>query len=177
MATPPRPISLPAATSGDTALPGRVDTGGGWRATTAPPEVTARVGLAGELLVGEWIQHQFGYPPEVTWKSSYRRTLFPEDGDDGLGYDFEVNSPTRPILIEVKATSNATPQIALGESEVRRAQALAADEEYLVAFVTHALDPARRRLHIIPNPLAAGGFEFYRVAGRSMRLKFHLPGS
>ncbi|MEV0570315.1 DUF3883 domain-containing protein [Dactylosporangium sp. NPDC050588] len=174
LATPPRPIALPAAPPGDPARPGAAG-GGGWRATTAPPEVTARIGLAGELLVGEWIQHQFGYPPETTWKSGYRRTRFPEDGHDGLGYDFLVNSPEMRILIEVKATIDATLQIALGESEVRRAQTLATDEEYLIAFVTHALDPARRRLHILPNPLAAGGFEFYRVAGRSMRLQFQLP--
>ncbi|WP_345133402.1 sacsin N-terminal ATP-binding-like domain-containing protein [Dactylosporangium darangshiense] len=175
LATPPRPVALPATPPRDPALLRAPGSGGGWRAITVPPEVTARVGLAGELLVGEWIQHQFGYPPETTWKSAYRQTRFPEDGDDRLGYDFLVNSPEKRILIEVKATTDATLQIALGESEVRKAQALAADEEYLIAFVTHALDPARRRLHILPNPLAAGGFEFYRVAGHSMRLQFQLP--
>ncbi|GAA0902733.1 hypothetical protein Vau01_111840 [Virgisporangium aurantiacum] len=175
LATPPQPIALPAAPPGNPGRSGTAGTGGGWRAPTAPPEVTARVGLAGEILVGEWIQHQFGYPPETTWKSRYRRTRFPEDGDDGLGYDFLVNAQDKRILIEVKATVDATLQIALGESEVRRAQTLAADEEYLIAFVTHALDPARRRLHILPNPLAAGGFGFFRVTGRSMRLRFQLP--
>ncbi|MFI6758848.1 protein NO VEIN domain-containing protein [Micromonospora sp. NPDC050417] len=138
--------------------------------------MTARVGLAGELLVGEWVHHQFGYPPETTWRSAYRRTRFPEDGDDRLGYDFLVTTPDKRLLIEVKATTDAVPEIALGESEVRRAQALAEDEEYLIAFVVHAhaLDPARRRLHILPNPLAAGGFEYYRVAGSSMRIQFQL---
>lgn len=104
-----------------------------------------------------------------------RSRLLAEDGEDGLGYDFLLNAPDERILIEVKATIDATPQIALGESEVRRAQALAADEQYLIAFVTHALDLARRRLHILPNPLATGGFEFYRAAGRRIRLQFQLP--
>ncbi|GIF23408.1 hypothetical protein BJ973_000234 [Actinoplanes tereljensis] len=176
LATPAQPVSLPPAPPGNTGQH-HTASGGGWSYTTMAPEVTSRVGLAGELLVGEWIEHQFGYPPETTWKSGYRRTQFPENGDDRLGYDFEVNLPEKRILIEVKATSDAIPQIALGESEVRRAQALAADEEYLIAFVTNALDPARRRLYILQNPLAAGGFEFYRVAGRSMRLQFRLPAS
>lgn len=173
LATPPQPVTLSGALRSHP-TPGGTGGGGGWRAITAPPEVIERVGLAGELLVAEWIQHQFGYPPETTWRSAYRRTCFPDDGDDRLGYDFLVTTPDKRLLIEVKATTDAVPQIALGESEVRRAQALAADEEYLVAFVTHALDPARRRLHVLPNPLATGGFEYYRVAGRSMRLQFQL---
>ncbi|MFC8849463.1 MULTISPECIES: sacsin N-terminal ATP-binding-like domain-containing protein [unclassified Micromonospora] len=175
LATPPLPSAPPTTLPREPTRTGGSSLGGGWRATTAPPEVTARVGLAGELLVGEWIQHRFGYPPETTWKSGYRRIRFPDDGDDGLGYDFLVNTTDKRILIEVKATTDITLQITLGESEVRRAQALAADEEYLIAFVTDALDPVRRRLHILPNPLATGGFEFYRVAGRSMRLQFRLP--
>ncbi|WP_344648734.1 sacsin N-terminal ATP-binding-like domain-containing protein [Cryptosporangium japonicum] len=175
LATPPQPTAPPRTPAGGSTRTGGSGIARGWRATNAPPEVTARVGLAGELLVGEWIQHQFGYPPETTWKSSNRRTKFADDGDDSLGYDFLVNISNKRILIEVKATTDTTPQFSLGESEVRRAQALADDEEYFIAFVTNALDPARRRLHILTNPLAAGGFEFYRVAGRSLRLQFPQP--
>jgi hypothetical protein len=175
LATPPQPVAPLTTLPSDLTRTGGPGMGGSWRANNVPPEVTARVGLAGELLVGEWIQHRFGYPPETTWKSGYRRTRFPDDGDDGLGYDFLVNTPGKRILIEVKATTDTAFQIALGESEVCRAQALADDEEYLIGFVTDALDPARRRLHILPNPLATGGFQFYRVAGRSMRLQFRLP--
>ncbi|GAA0902311.1 DUF3883 domain-containing protein [Virgisporangium aurantiacum] len=172
--TPPHPAALtpmPLPTSSS----GRRLGGSDWQVTPAPPELTARVGLAGELIAGEWIEHHFRLPPEVTWVSANRRSRFPDGrADDTLGYDFEVPLGDRRILIEVKATKEAAAQITLGESEVRTAQSLKPHEEYWILFVTHALEPERHRVHILPNPLAPGGLNHYQVAGRSLRLLFQL---
>lgn len=43
-----------------------------------------------------------------------------------------------------------TFEFALGESEVKRASDLSEDEEYVIVLVTHALSPARRRIHPLP---------------------------
>ncbi|MFE2612302.1 protein NO VEIN domain-containing protein [Micromonospora chalcea] len=165
-------MPLPAPSSG------RARGGSGWQVTSAPPEVTARIGLAGELIAGEWIEHHFRLPPEVTWVSANRRSRFPDGrADDTLGYDFEVPLGERRLLIEVKATKEAAAQITLGESEVRTAQSLEPHEEYWILFVTHALEPERHRVHVLPNPLAPGGLTHYQVAGHSLRLLFQLPGA
>ncbi|MCO1593819.1 DUF3883 domain-containing protein [Micromonospora sp. RHAY321] len=169
-ALPPMPLPAPSS--------GRARGGSGWQVTSAPPEVTARIGLAGELIAGEWIEHHFRLPPEVTWVSANRRSRFPDGrADDTLGYDFEVPLGDRRLLIEVKATKEAAAQITLGESEVRTAQSLEPHEEYWILFVTHALEPERHRVHVLPNPLAPGGLTHYQVAGHSLRLLFQLPGA
>ncbi|GHH42180.1 sacsin N-terminal ATP-binding-like domain-containing protein [Lentzea cavernae] len=148
---------------------------GSWRATSAPPEKLRTIGLAGEAFVAEWLRHRFGLPPEDTWESGFRADVFADGrGDDSLGYDFRVATPETTWLFEVKSTTDDVPQLALGESEVRRAGDLAPYEQYLIVFVTHVLDPARRRIHVLPNPLEPGGMRYYRVAGRSMRLQFDL---
>lgn len=103
--------------------------------------MTARIGLVGELLVGEWIHRTYKLLPEVTWVSGNRRIRFTDDkANDSLGYAFLVVLDDVRLLVEVKATKDGTPQITLGESEVRRAQNVKQDERYLIAF-THALDP------------------------------------
>ena len=175
--TPPQPAALPPMPLPASPF-GRSRGGSGWQVTSAPPEVTARIGLAGELIAGEWIEHHFQLPPEATWVSANRRSRFPDGrADDTLGYDFEVPLGDRRLLIEVKATKDAAAQITLGESEVRAAQSLEPHEEYWILFVTHALEPERHRVHVLPNPLAPGGLTHYQVAGHSLRLLFQLPGA
>ncbi|GAB3861588.1 sacsin N-terminal ATP-binding-like domain-containing protein [Dactylosporangium cerinum] len=177
MNTPPQPAALPPMPL-PASSSGRNRGGSGWQVTSAPPEVTARIGLAGELIAGGWIEHHFQLPPEVTWVSANRRSRFPDGrADDTLGYDFEIPLGDRRLLIEVKATKEAAAQITLGESEVRTAQSLEPHEDYWILFVTHALEPDRHRVHVLPNPLAPGGLTHYQVAGRSLRLLFQLPGA
>ena len=146
-----------------------------WRAAGAPLEKTKAIGLAGEVVVGEWLRHQFGVSPEDTWVSGYRRDVLADGkGDDALGYDFKVVTPDRTWLFEVKATTDEEQQFAFSESEVQRAGDLAPNEEYIVVFVTNVLDPERRRVHPLPNPLGPGGLRYYRVVGRALRLLFDL---
>jgi hypothetical protein len=167
--------NLPTATDRRRGAGGAGGAGGQWRAPTVPPERTKAIGLAGEILVGEWLRSQFGLPPEDTWMSGYRAEVLSDGkGDDRLGYDFKVVTPNKTWLLEVKSTAEDEPEFPFGESEVIRASELADDEDYIIVFVTHALDPTRRRLYPLPNPLGAGGLRHYRVAGRALRLQFQL---
>jgi len=139
-------------------------------------EKTKAVGLAGEVFVGAWLQRETGLAPEVTWRSGYRNDVLADGlGDDGLGYDFIVERGTSRVLVEAKSTTGDALEFMLAESEVRRAQDLAPDEEYLIVLVTHVLDPAMRGSVVLPNPFGPGGLKRYRVAGRSMRLQFQNP--
>ncbi len=149
--------------------------GGAWRGQSPSPGKTKAIGLAGEILAGQWIEHQYGLPPEVTWVSGYRQDVLADGkGNDELGYDFEVVTSAGKILYEVKSTVDDFPQLILGESEVRRASDLAEDEDYRILFITHVLDPARQRLYPLPNPLAAG-MRYFNLVDRSFRLQFTLP--
>jgi hypothetical protein len=151
--------------------------GGGstWRAEPQD-EKTKAIGLIGEVVIGERLRREFGLPPEDTWVSGYREDIFADGrGDDRLGFDFRVPRPDRTWLFEVKSTTGNDCQIKLGESEVRRAQALESGEEYVILFVTNVLDPAKRRIYPLPNPLGSSGLSRYRVAGSALRLIFELP--
>ena len=177
LATPAEPIKLPelaADTGGSRARP-RTGSGGMSWTSRPPAEKLKAIGLAGEAVVGEWLRTQFGLPPEDTWVSGYRAEILADGkGSDSLGYDFIVKTHDRTWLFEVKATTEETPEFALGESEVRRARDVSSDEEYVIVFVTHVLSPEKRRIHPLPNPLGPGGLQYYRVAGRALRLQFDL---
>jgi hypothetical protein len=178
LATSAEPIALSGlpADDGDNRARPRSGSGGmTWTSRTSAEKLKA-IGLAGEAVVGEWLRSQFGLPPEDTWVSGYRTEMLADGkGSDSLGYDFIVKTAKRTWLFEVKATTEEAPEFALGESEVRRARDLSSDEEYIIAFVTHVLSPEKRRIHPLPNPLGPGGLQYYRVAGRALRLQFELP--
>lgn len=140
-----------------------------------PTERSIATGLAGEVVVGEWLRQQFGVAPEDSWQSGYRYELLGDGiGSDGHGYDFRIVTGERTLLIEVKSSTGTAFEFTLTESEVRRAQSLASDEDYWVVFVPHVLDPARRRIIPLPNPFGHGGLRRYRLAGSAMRLQFEL---
>jgi hypothetical protein len=177
LATPADPLTLNE--SGVTLAAGGRGTSVGFYGSTqrsAPsPDVLKAIGLAGEVAVGEWLRHQFGVAPEESWVSGYRNLILGDgQGNDSLGYDFRIISDERTRLFEVKATVDDYPEFTLGETEVRRAQNLQPDENYMIIFVTHVLDSTRRGFTPLPNPLAPGGLRHYRVAGRSIRLQFDL---
>jgi hypothetical protein len=176
LATPADPLTPNEST--DTPAKGsqsRRGHGGGTTRTAPAPEALKMIGLAGEIVAGEWLHHHYGIPPQDSWVSGYRNLeLGDGQGDDGLGYDFRIISGERTRLFEVKATIDDRFEFILGETEVRRAQNLQPDEEYLIIFIVNVLDTTRRRIIPLPNPLAPGGLRRYRVAGRSIRLQFDL---
>lgn len=133
------------------------------------------VGFVGELVVREWIRQRYPeFDVDDCWKSGYKNAfLGRNDGDDALGYDFEVPGKSRR-LFEVKASMGEDWQFALAESEVREAQRASADRttRYRIVFVANALDSDRRRIIVLPNPFSAKGADRLRMIGAGMRFKF-----
>jgi hypothetical protein len=134
------------------------------------------IGFVGELVAFRWLQKHYGATPEA-WRSTSRRFLFPDyEGNDALGFDFEV--PQRrglPMMFEVKATrSGSRFAIELSEAEIRTAQENARNRRYRILYITNVLDSALRELHVLPNPLTPSSQEFYRVMGTGIRYEFEL---
>jgi hypothetical protein len=153
--------------------------GGRGRISAPTDEQRLAIGFAGELVVREWLR---GHYPDLDidecWRSTYKNDyLGRSDGDDTLGYDFEVITRARRRLYEVKASIGDEWQFALGESEVRVAQRSSAEGKtrYRVIYVAHALESAARRLLVLPNPLTRGGAARLRMVGAGMRFTFQ-PG-
>lgn len=124
----------------------------------------AAVGYAGEVRALEWIRWKYRLPDEVAraaWVSRYRRTgLAIEDGQDTLGYDFEVTLGSgRRIQYEVKASTHDPQAFDLGSTEV--AAALEAGSrrrgvaEYRILYIPFVINPDKWRIVELPNPLAA----------------------
>lgn len=124
----------------------------------------AAVGYAGEVRALEWIRWKYRLSEDVAraaWVSRYRRTgLAIEDGQDTLGYDFEVTLGSgRRIQYEVKASTHDPQAFDLGSTEV--AAALEAGSrrrgvaEYRILYVPFVTNSDKWRIVELPNPLAA----------------------
>lgn len=138
-----------------------------------PEAIRGAVGLAGELLAFQFLEAK--HPKNFNhscWVSENRRSLFPEDGDLTLGYDFRVATTEREWLYEVKATPGDLCEFELTDNEYRQAVSASPDRSrrYLYAVVIallgdeliEQLNP--ERLHEESDRVAAAGrimfFEF-----------------
>lgn len=139
-------------------------------------EIQARaVGLAGEVVAYAWLRSQYEDATEASWRSGYRNlVLGGHEGDDGLGYDFEVLTPKQRLLFEVKATVGDRCEFELTDGEIRAAQGLRKSDRYYVLFVTHVLNSDDRAIHVLPNPFIAEAVGLYRTIGSGLRLGFDL---
>ncbi len=143
------------------------------------------IGFFGEAIAFDWLKRRFGSRRVVDlscWKSRYRRHVTNGDGDDGLGYDFEIRNGGTIWYYEVKATKAESPQthhmIELGSSEIAHAEVCRADKRsrYRVIYVIDALHPDKARIVVLPNPRSADGETFYaEPSGTGVRLLFPLP--
>ncbi|MFB7122986.1 sacsin N-terminal ATP-binding-like domain-containing protein [Kitasatospora sp. NPDC056273] len=141
-------------------------------------EKPVAVGLAGEVVVGAWLERHFGVPPEESWKSEMRRHVLADGlGNDSLGYDFLIRDGERTLLFEVKSSTGADGDIHLGDTETRAARAsqLEPDVEYRIVYVSHVNDHERRRITPLPNPFSESGLTSYQIVSTAMRLRFVLP--
>jgi hypothetical protein len=152
--------------------------GGGGRPETLrlTEEQRTLVGLVGEKAAFEWLKAQYAGTDESCWKSTNRdRALGGRQGNDTLGYDFEVfDGRGQRLFFEVKATTGEQTVIELGESEIRFAHKRARDERYRILFIPHVLDDARRTIYVLPNPLSDRGRACYVLTGTGMRYHFRL---
>lgn len=177
LAIPPEVADLPAIPPG-----GR--RGGG---TGTGPGVTAArrrrlsdvqvgaVGLAGEVVALEWLKANYEDATDASWRSGYRNlVLGGNEGDDSLGYDFEVLQRRRRLLFEVKTSVSDVCEFDLTDAEIRAAQRIRRSDRYYILYVTHVLTGDERRIHLLPNPLGTEGLGRYRTVGSGLRLRFTL---
>jgi hypothetical protein len=163
--TPPRPERTPR---------------GGGRVVRSPVPSDYQkkaIGLVGETIAYEWLQHR--YPDVCTpssWKSSYCETIGQPAGDDTLGYDFEIALKTVTIFFEVKAKSGTETTFELGESEVSRARDCTRSDrfDYRIVFIADVLDADRRQLFLLPNPMDTSNRERFRFPGSGLTCTFRL---
>lgn len=162
---------------------GTTGKGGGGRGVARPiqrlPEsIRGAIGLAGELLAFQFLKakHRKNFN-DSCWVSENRRSMFPEDGDLTLGYDFRVATTEREWLYEVKATPGDLCEFELTDNEYRQAVSASPDRSrrYRILFVFHALDPSRCRIVELPNPASDSSDSLFRIIGRSStRMRFEL---
>lgn len=158
-------------------IPPRKPGGDGTRPGGKPPrpdagkptdEVTAAIGLAGEILAYRWLQATYPETTPDSWVSRNRRFhLGGQTGDDTLGYDFRIARKNETLFFEVKATKTDEYEFDIGESELRAARATRKGW-YRIVFIRSVLIPEERELLVLPHPLDPS----YAQVNRGLRLRF-----
>lgn len=174
-----RPAQLkPQSETGEADRRGSGGSGVKGRRAPKPPEpIRNAMGLAGELLAYQFLKarHRERFT-DACWVSESRECLFPERGDDRLGFDFRVATTETEWVYEVKATTGDATEFELTDNEYRVAALAAAERarRYRILLVQHVFDLSRCRVLELPNPAGAGRGN-YKVVGRSsVRLAFEI---
>jgi hypothetical protein len=168
--------------------PGSGGGGGGGGPSQWPPanrkseDERKLIGFFGEMIAFAWLKARYGdrrVIDESCWKSSYHTHVYGGSGNDGLGYDFEVNTGKHRWYFEVKATASSLADrhmIELGSTEVACAENCRADNRshYRILFVTDALNPEQAQLFVLQNPRSREGLEFY-TEQLSAGVRLHFP--
>jgi hypothetical protein len=135
------------------------------------------MGFASELLASRFLanKHKQLYNDDC-WVSTNRRlTLLGGEGDDGLGYDFQVNLVEGDWRYEVKSSLDDSFEFEFTQNEMRVAAAYASDAKhrYRILYVPFVFDPNRWRVLELPNPMSEKGRSYFRAIGTgATRLKF-----
>jgi|TARA_R110002124_G_scaffold287327_1_gene472909 hypothetical protein len=141
-----------------------------------PPEKTEFIGRLGEIVAYSWLKTILkGQDIDAAWKSGNGGFITGRDGNDGLGYDFEVSYRKQTWRIEVKASLNDPKAFELGETEVAAAREAAKDRngfQYKIAYVSYVADPSETRIEILPNPMTDDGASVLRLRGEGIRYSF-----
>ena len=154
---------------------GRGHSRGKGRVQAVHPAKANLIGFIGEYAVYEWLKRQFpDKDVDSAWVSGNRSRVFPGDGDDTRGYDFELLFRNRTWYIEVKAHIGDPLQMELGESEVRVATECSRlkTKEYMILYVSHVEEPSQMRIDQLPNPFELEGRKLYRRLGEGLRYGF-----
>lgn len=140
-------------------------------------DIKAAMGFASELLARRYLadKHKQLFTDEC-WVSANRSLgLLRGDGDDALGYDFEVNLVEGSWKYEVKSGLDDSFEFEWTQNEMRVAASFASDgkHRYRILYVPFVFDPSRWRVMELPNPLSDKGRHLFRTMGSgSTRLKF-----
>jgi hypothetical protein len=149
--------------------------GGGGRASgrkELSPDQRIAVGLVGEALAFEWLRHAYPEATPDSWVSANRVLgVGGHEGNDFLGYDFEVIRRSQTLLFEVKATPGDAYEFDFGESELHAAKQ-ARRGAYRIIFLRCVLDSTERELLVLPNPLETGAGDLFAQVNEGVRLRF-----
>lgn len=130
------------------------------------------VGLVGEVIAYRWLLDTYPETTPDSWASGYRQLVVGgHEGDDTLGYDFEIHQKSQSLYFEVKATAGDAFEFEFAASEVRAAAA-ARKATYRIIFIRNALDPQMRELLVLPNPLDPDHAAAFHQLNTGMRLRF-----
>jgi hypothetical protein len=101
-------------------------------------------GFAGEWFAYQWLRSQYREANESSWVSKNRRHVFGGgQGDDGLGFDFQVELARAALMFEVKASQNEPGVFELTDGEIREARRHARDGRWRLLVVAYVFDPNR----------------------------------
>lgn len=130
------------------------------------------IGFAGEMLAYKWLErlHKGMFGPEC-WVSAYRELAFPGQGDDSLGWDFEIPSRQGALLYEVKTSQGEGGQFELGETQVLAAQANARKGLWRLLVITDVLNK-NRKIRMLRNPFDPKARGQYIFVGQGLRLRY-----
>lgn len=166
-------LEVPTVTSGRTRHESgaKQRRGQGGRHRDASDATAWATGYIGEVAANAWLVRRFG-TERVRWCSSYRDDhQGGKEGDNSLGYDFEVIDGDRRLYYEVKATKGTETTFELRPVEHRFATDHAGDDSFRILFLTEVLDGTRCRAYELPNPLGREAHRF-TLLDSSMRLAF-----
>src|SRR5690606_25556895 len=100
--------------------PGGVSGGGGGPFVPVPKATTDMVGRLGELTIYHWLKaRQPNQDIDQCWVSGIGGFATGKPGDDGKGYDFEIEYRRQKWFIEVKASTGDPCAFEMRETEVR----------------------------------------------------------
>lgn len=147
------------------------------RRTNISEEKMSLIGQLGELVVYHWLRQKFPKQDiDKAWRSKNSTQIANGEGNDSLGYDFEVIDDQKKILqIEVKAHLNDPQSFEMGETQVKAAQKAAQSRsgiKYIIAYVSNVSDTHKTNIEIIPNPMTDEGARVVQILGQGIRYRF-----
>lgn len=141
-----------------------------------PEEKTELIGQIGEMVIYHWLKRILNKQDiDSAWVSHNGALITGRNGDDGLGYDFEVSYRKQKWQIEVKSSVNDPQSFEMGETEVRAARLAArarSGVQYKIAYVSHVAEPAQTKIEILPNPMTDEGSLVLELRGEGIRYSF-----
>lgn len=146
------------------------------RRPRVPEEKTELIGRLGEMVVYHWLKRILNKQDiDSAWVSENGALITGRDGNDGLGYDFEVTYRNQTWQIEVKASVDDPQSFEIGETEVRAARLAArarSGVQYKIAYVSHVAEPAQTKIEMLPNPMTDEGAHVLDLRGEGIRYGF-----
>ena len=141
-----------------------------------PPEKADKIGHLGEIAVYYWLRNRLPKQDiDAAWVSTNALPITGQNGNDSLGYDFEVSYRNQIWQIEVKSSLYDPCKFEMGESEVRAAREAArarSGVQYRIAYVRNISEPANIAVEVLPNPMTAEGESVFQLLGEGIRYGF-----